>query len=65
MQIAGSVLTLFRRTTIVGAALIACTMAGAVVADLFFLHMGPATVMPLALFGAAVGVAVQAWADAS
>ena len=64
MQSAGGLLMLFRRTTIAGAALVACTMAGAVVADLFFLNAGIAAVIPLTLFAIAVGVGVQTWANA-
>lgn len=64
MQVSGGVLTLLRRTTIAGAALIACTMAGAVVADAFVLGYGLAAVIPFVLLASAVGVAVQAWANA-
>ena len=63
MQAGGGMLVLFRRTVIIGAASIACTMAGAVVADLFFLHFGPAAMIPFVLLAFAVGVAIQAWAE--
>ena len=63
MEAGGGLLVLFRRTVIIGAASIACTMAGAVVADLFFLHFGIAAIIPLVLFVSAVGVALQAWAQ--
>ena len=63
MQVGGGALALFRRTAIAGAALIACTMAGAVIADAFVLNYGLAAVIPFALLAFAVGVAVQAWAS--
>lgn len=63
MQIAGGALMLLRRTTIVGALMIACTMAGAAVADLFYLHAGPAFVIPLVLFAGAIAIAWQRWAE--
>jgi hypothetical protein len=63
MQAGGGLLVLFRRTTIIGAASIACTMAGAVVADLFILHYGPVAIIPFVLLAFAVGVAVQAWTE--
>ena len=62
MQIAGGALAVFRRTTIAGAAAIACTMAGAVVADLFVLHVGILAIVPFILLAFAIGVAVQEWA---
>lgn len=64
MQVGGGLLTIVPRTTIAGAALIACTMAGAVVADLFVLHFGLAAIIPFVLLCVAVGVGVQAWANA-
>jgi putative oxidoreductase len=63
MQAGGGLLVLFRRTALIGSVSIACTMAGAVVADLFFLHFGIAAVIPLILLAFALGVALQAWAQ--
>ena len=51
------------RTTIFGALMIACTMAGATVADLFYLHAGPAFVIPLVLFAGAIAIGWQRWAQ--
>jgi len=61
LQCLGGVLALIPRTTVIGAVLIACTMAGAVVVDIFVLHLGPAAVIPGVLFAFAAGVAWQAW----
>jgi putative oxidoreductase len=47
MQVAGGVLFLFRRTLSLGAAMVACTMAGAVVVDLWL--MPPFFFIPLML----------------
>jgi uncharacterized membrane protein YphA (DoxX/SURF4 family) len=62
MQIIGGALVLLPPTSILGAVMIACTMAGAVVADLFYLHAGPAFVIPLVLFAGAIAIAWQRWA---
>jgi uncharacterized membrane protein YphA (DoxX/SURF4 family) len=60
-QVAGAILLLIPRTAVVGAALIACTMAGAVYFDLTSLQAGPAAVIPLVLFAIAVGVGLQSY----
>ncbi|HTI37789.1 MAG TPA: hypothetical protein VL484_09535 [Vicinamibacterales bacterium] len=61
MQITGGALALIPATAVVGLGMIACTMAGAVVADLFVLHFGPVAIFPFALLVATVGAAWQAW----
>jgi putative oxidoreductase len=63
IQVIGGGLMLVRRTTIVGALMVACTMAGATVADLFYLHAGPAFVIPLVLFAGAIAIGWQRWAE--
>jgi putative oxidoreductase len=63
MQILGGLLVLAPRTRIVGAAMIACTMLGAAIADVFVLNFGPAAILPLALFAAATAAGWQAWAN--
>ena len=62
MQLAGGALMLVPRTVIPGALLIACTMAGAAVADVFYLNAGPAFVVPLALLAGSIAFAWQRWA---
>ena len=61
MQIAGGLLALAPRTAIVGLGLIACTMAGAVVVDLFVLQLGPAALIPFILLVTCLGAAWQVW----
>jgi len=39
MQVTGGVLVLIPRTLAVGAAMLACTMVGATIVDVFVLHM--------------------------
>jgi uncharacterized membrane protein YphA (DoxX/SURF4 family) len=63
MQVAGGALMLVPRTAVAGALMIACTMAGAIVADLLYLNAGPAFVIPLALFAGAIALAWQRWAE--
>jgi len=65
MQMTGGALMLVPRTSIAGALMIACTMAGAAVADLFFLNGGPIFIVPLALFGGAIALAWQRWNETS
>jgi hypothetical protein len=48
MQVGGAVLLLGHRTLTVGAALLACTMAGAVLVDLFIIP-SPIVIVPLLL----------------
>ena len=62
MQLAGGALMLVPRTVIPGALMIACTMAGAAVADLFYLNAGPAFIVPLVLFAGSIALAWQRWA---
>lgn len=61
IQIAGGLLLIPPRTRIVGGAMIACTMLGAVVVDLFVVNAGPLAIVPLVLCGMAVTLAAQSW----
>lgn len=61
MQMAGGALALVPPTALVGLVMIASTMAGAVIADLFILHFGPTAIIPVVLLIAALGAAWQAW----
>jgi uncharacterized membrane protein YphA (DoxX/SURF4 family) len=61
MQVAGALLLLIPRTAVFGAALIACTMAGAVYFDLTALEAGPAAIIPFVLLAIAVGVGLQSY----
>ena len=55
VQVLGGALMLWPRTRTVGAAMLACTMAGAVIVDLFVLG-SPLVVVPLMLLVLIVGV---------
>ena len=48
IQVAGGALMLFRRSLVIGAALLACTMVGAACVDLFLLG-SPLVIVPLML----------------
>jgi putative oxidoreductase len=61
MQIAGGLLLILPRTRVAGGAMIACTMLGAAVADLFVLNDGPLAIVPVVLCGIAATFAGQAW----
>jgi len=61
VQIVGGALLIAPPARIVGGAMIACTMLGAVVVDLFVLNAGPLAIVPLVLGGMAVAIAGQAW----
>lgn len=61
MQIAGGLLLVVPPARIIGGAMIASTMLGAAVADLFVLNAGPLAIVPLVLCGMAVAIAGQAW----
>lgn len=61
MQLTGGLLLAVPRTRIVGSAMIACTMLGAVVVDLFILNAGPLVIAPLVLCGASVAIGAQVW----
>jgi putative oxidoreductase len=56
MQVGGAILLLIPRTTTIGAALLACTMLGAVLVQLFVLHTGPMAIVPAALLAIVVAV---------
>jgi len=51
MQIAGALLMLMPWTLTLGAAMLACTMAGAVVVDIFVMHAVGYALAPLVLLG--------------
>ena len=59
VQVTGGVLLLWRRTRTIGAALLACTMVGATLVDLFVLRT-PAMIVPMAL----LFVLIAVWATA-
>jgi putative oxidoreductase len=61
MQLGGALLLLMRRTALVGATLIACTMAGAIYFDLFVLRVGVAAAIPLVLLVMAIAVGLQSY----
>jgi len=61
MQITGGLLLMVPPTRIIGSAMIACTMLGAVVVDLFVLNAGPLAIAPLVLCGVAVAIGGQTW----
>jgi putative oxidoreductase len=65
MQIAGGLLMIVPVTVIAGAVLISCTMAGAVLVDLFVLNVGPGAIVPFILFVVAVGFGWQSWMNRS
>ena len=58
VQIVGGVLVLIPRTSLIGVALVACTMAGAVVAWLTVLHAPANALIPGALFAILVAMGV-------
>jgi uncharacterized membrane protein YphA (DoxX/SURF4 family) len=62
MQMAGAVLVLIPRAVVFGAALIACTLAGAVIAQVVVFH-SIAAIIPGLLFIAVSFVGVKAWTD--
>jgi putative oxidoreductase len=56
MQVTGAILLLFRPTLTVGAAMLACTMVGAMFVDIFVAHAVGYAFLPLLLLGAIVAV---------
>jgi putative oxidoreductase len=62
MQVAGALLVLIPRTVVFGAALIACTLAGAVIAQIVVFH-SIAAIIPGLLFVAVSFVGVRGWTD--
>lgn len=56
MQVAGGVLLLIPRTLTLGAAMLACTMLGAMAVHVFVLHTAVFALLPLILLGAIVAV---------
>jgi putative oxidoreductase len=60
MQVAGAVLVLIPRTVVFGAALIACTLAGAVIAQVVVFH-SIAAIIPGLLLVAVTFVGVRGW----
>lgn len=56
LQVGGAPLALVPPATTIGAAVLGCTMAGAIVANLFILNTGLAAIIPAALLAAVVFV---------
>ena len=63
IQVGGGLLLLIPRPAVAGAALLACTMLGAVIAQLFILHGGPVVLMPAVLLAGVIAVGWQAYAS--
>jgi uncharacterized membrane protein YphA (DoxX/SURF4 family) len=63
MQIGGGILLLIPQTGLLGATILASTMLGAVVAQLFILHGGIVAIMPAALLAGVIAVGWQAYAS--
>ena len=61
MQITGGLLLAVPPTRIIGSAMIACTMLGALAVDLFVLNAGPLAIVPFVLCGVSVAIGGQAW----
>jgi putative oxidoreductase len=56
MQVAGAILLLTRSTLTIGAAMLACTMVGAMFFDIFVAHAVGYAFLPLVLLGAIIAV---------
>ncbi|NUR56507.1 MAG: DoxX family protein [Acidobacteria bacterium] len=56
MQVAGGILLLIPRTLTIGAAMLACTMIGAMAVHLFVFHTAVFAMLPAILLGAIVAV---------
>ena len=65
LQIAGAGLVLNPRTTVVGCAMIASTMLGAVIVNVFILRGGGIFIVPAALFVIVVAVGWSSWQAAA
>ena len=61
MQIGGAILLLVPRTSLLGAAILASTMIGAIVVQLFILHTGLTAIFPAALLVIVVAVGASRW----
>ena len=61
LQVGGSILLLIPRTSTIGAAMVASTLIGAVVVQLFVLHTGFAALFPVALLVIVVAVGASRW----
>ena len=61
LQVGGAILLLIPRTTTVGAAMLACTMLGAVLVQLFVLHTGFMAIVPAALLVIVVAIGAARW----
>ena len=62
IQMTGGALALIPATALAGLVLLACTMLGAVIADLFILRFGPVAIVPFTLLVVCLGAAWQVWA---
>lgn len=60
MQVTGGVLVLIPKTLTIGAAMLACTMVGATIVDVFVLHM-PFFFIPLFFLAAIVVTWLTSW----
>lgn len=60
LQVGGAVLVLIPRTAWLGAAILSCTMFGAVLTQLFILHTGFLAISPAILLVITAAVAAQA-----
>lgn len=61
MQVGGAILLLVPRTSLLGAAILASTMIGAIVVQLFILHTGLTAIFPAALLVIVVAVGASRW----
>ena len=61
MQVVGAILLLVPRTTTIGAAMLATTLAGAIVVQVFILHTGVMALFPAALLVIVVAVGLSRW----
>ena len=61
LQVGGSILLLIPRTSTIGAAMLASTLVGAILVQLFVLHTGLAAVFPAALLVIVVAVGASRW----
>ena len=61
MQVGGAILLLVPRTSVVGAAMLASTMIGAIVVQVFILRTGLTAIFPAALLVIVVAVGASRW----
>jgi len=61
LQVGGSILLLIPRVSTIGAAMVASTLVGAIVVQLFVLHTGLSALVPAALLVIVVAVGASRW----